>query len=178
MKNILKSIITIAFASMILVNCGGTSTSTPAATTGTSTASGTLTVSGDATVPTSVDITSANVQSDAFSSGVTLKATIGSDEVQVVLGLAHDGVAATQFPSANFQYYIGGQATFPSDYSTWGGFNAGKAVGLAVDEAARTATFTNVSLGSGIQYQTPSPGAGITQTTLTTTLVLNGTVNY
>jgi hypothetical protein len=180
----LKRIILLAAAFMLgltaLTSCGGSSTSTGSTNTATgeNPATGTLTISGDAVVPTSVTVTTANYQSDQFSSGIIWKVTVGSDDISINIGLSHDGVAATEFPKATVAFYVGGQSANPTDYYNWaGGTNgAGKTVGLVVDETARTATFTNVVLPGGSHFA-GTPGA-TTQTTVTTSLTLNGTITY
>jgi len=177
----LKGILSIATALILgltaLTSCGGSSSSTTSSSntgTGTGDATGTLTISGDAVVPASVTVTTANFQDNGFSSGIVWSVTIGSDDFTLAVGLTHDGVAATEFPTANLSYYVGGKSANPTDFYNWAG--SGKSVGLVVDTAARTATFTNVNIPGGLHF-TGTPGA-TTSVAITTSLTINGTITY
>ena len=177
----LKSILTITTILILgltaLSSCGGSTGTTAGSSntgTGTGTATGTLTILGDAVVPTSVTVTTATFEDNGFASGVVWPVTIGSDKLTLAVGLSHDGVAATEFPTSNLAYYIGGQDANPTDYYTW--FGTGKTAGLVVDKTARTATFTGVIIPGGLHF-TGTPGA-TTSVAVTTSLTLNGTITY
>jgi len=177
MKNFIKLITTIFITSSLLVACGGgsSSTSTSAATGGA--AGGTLTISGDAILPSSVTITTADHFNDAFSEAVVFKEVVGSDTIVISIGLAHDGVPATSFPTVSVTYSVGGATGAITQTYSWFGSGARvQAAGLTHDAAAQSFTFTNVQVAGGLLFGAPGSTTG--STPLTTTVTLDGTATY
>jgi len=170
MRNIIKIITTIFITSLILVGCGGTS-STSGTNSTTGGVNGTVTFSGSGAADV-LSGTSFTPGVGTLTSGAhpVLSGTTFYSIVWLIAGSgAGDGtsITYTENTSATATSYSiavsSGQHTPVFSFNNWNGFDAATQItGITVDKAAKSITFADVTINS-------TSGT-------TTTLILNGTL--
>lgn len=169
MKNILKAFLTVSFASMLMIGCGGTSTtSTGAAGSG---AGGSVTFSGSG-VADIVEGAIFNPGPGSIVEGVhpVLPNTTTYAAAWAIPGTGPGDATSITYTetiaSAGTSYAVNvssGVHTPVFNFNNWTGFDgATQLTGVSIDKAAKTITFTDVTLAADFGT--------------TTTLILNGSL--